>query len=101
MLEHTAADSTQNIANRELREALALIKKHITEENSQQNHDLYQAMQLVVDASRRVGLWQDPESKPEVGVRNRRRDGPRSQRGQIQTQDSSTPTIRATKPNPP
>ena len=61
MLEHTAAESTQNIANRELREALALIKKHITKEN----HDLYQAMQLVVDASRRVGLWQDPESKPE------------------------------------
>jgi hypothetical protein len=70
MLEHTAAESTQNTANRELREALALIKKHITEENSQQNHDLYQAMQLVVDASRRVGLWQDPENKPEVGVRN-------------------------------
>ena len=65
MLGDTEAESTRIIANRELREALALIKKHITEENTQQNHDLYQAMQLVVDASRRVGLWQDPASTPE------------------------------------
>ena len=55
MLGDTEAESTRIIANRELREALALIEKHITEENTQQNHDLYQAMQLVADASRRVG----------------------------------------------
>jgi len=65
MLGHNAAKSTQEIANCELREALALIKKHITEENTQHNHDLHQAMQLVVDASRRVGLLQDPDSTPE------------------------------------
>jgi hypothetical protein len=65
MLEHNAAKSTQDIANRELREALALIKKHITKENTQKDHDLYQVMQLVVDASRRVGLLQDPDRTPE------------------------------------
>jgi hypothetical protein len=64
MLGSDAAESTQIIANRELREALALIKKHITGENTQQNHDLYLVMQLVVDASRRVGLLQDPDSPP-------------------------------------
>jgi hypothetical protein len=65
MLRSNPAESTQIIANRELREALALIKKHITEENTQQNHDLYLVMQLVVDAARRIGLLQDPDRPPE------------------------------------
>jgi hypothetical protein len=42
-----------------LRLALKLIKQHITEENTKQNHDLHNAVHLIVTVARENGLLQN------------------------------------------
>jgi len=48
--------NTTRQADRKLRQALDLIKEHITAAESTQNRDLHQAVQLIVTAARKLGM---------------------------------------------
>jgi len=55
-------NDTQRINDRNLREALDLIKNHITAADTAQNRELTYAVSLIVDAGRAFGMLDPAES---------------------------------------